>query len=112
MDTCVEPAANGYTTGSLADRTNYMLREQALALKREFPKGSPTALFAHGINPGLISSILKQALVNIAQDTKLPNFTEPTTKKGWGELMHQLGVKVVHIAERDTQVTKEHKKIS
>jgi len=110
MDTCIEPAANGYTSGSLADRTNYMLREKALALKREYPKGSPTALFAHGINPGLISSILKQALVNIAQDTKLPNFTEPTTKKAWGELMNQLGVKVVHIAERDTQVTKEHKK--
>jgi homospermidine synthase len=110
MDTCIEPAANGYTSGTLADRTNYMLREKALALKREYSKGSPTALFAHGINPGLISSILKQALVNIAQDTKLPNFTEPTTKKAWGELMHQLGVKVVHIAERDTQVTKEHKK--
>jgi homospermidine synthase len=110
MDTCIEPAANGYTQGSLADRTNYMLREKALSLKKEYPKGAPTALFAHGINPGLISSILKQALVNIAHDTKLPNFTEPTTKQAWGELMHKLGVKVVHIAERDTQVTKEPKK--
>jgi homospermidine synthase len=110
MDTCVEPAANGYTEGSLSDRTNYMLRESALALKKEFSKGSPTALFAHGINPGLISSILKQALVNIALDTKLPNYKEPTSKAEWAELMHQLGVKVVHIAERDTQVTKEPKK--
>jgi len=110
MDTCIEPAANGYTQGSLVDRTNYMLREHAMTLKQEFTKGSPTALFAHGVNPGLISSILKQALVNIAQDTNLPNFTEPTSKKEWGELMQKLGVKVVHIAERDTQVTKEHKK--
>jgi homospermidine synthase len=110
MDTCVEPAANGYTEGTLADRTNYMLREQALALKKEYGKGAPTALFAHGINPGLISSILKQALVNIAVDTKHPNFTEPKTKQEWANLMHKLGVKVVHIAERDTQVTKSPKK--
>jgi len=110
MDTCVEPAANGYTEGSLVDRTNYMLRERALALKKEFKKGSPTALFAHGINPGLISSLLKQALVNIAHDTKLPNFTEPTNRKEWAELMHKLGVKVIHIAERDTQVTRDPKK--
>lgn len=110
MDTCIEPAANGYTEGTLSSRTNYMLREQALALKDKYPKGSPTALFAHGINPGLISSILKKALVNIAHETNLPKFTEPTSRQEWADLMHRLGVKVVHIAERDTQVIKGHKK--
>jgi homospermidine synthase len=58
----------------------------------------------------LISSILKQALVNIAVDTHLPKYTEPTSRNEWADLMHRLGVKVVHIAERDTQVTKEPKK--
>jgi len=110
MDTCIEPEANGYTQGTLEDRTNYMLREHALTLKKKYTKGAPTALFAHGINPGLISSLLKQALVNIAKDTKLPNYKEPNSRHEWAELMHQLGVKVIHIAERDTQVTKEPKK--
>jgi homospermidine synthase len=112
MDTCIEPEANGYTQGTLEDRTNYMLREHALTLKKKYTKGAPTALFAHGINPGLISSLLKQALVNIAKDTKLPNYKEPNSRHAWAELMQQLGVKVIHIAERDTQVTKEPKKIS
>jgi len=107
MDTCIEPAAGGYTSGSLEDRTNYMLRERAIVLKKKYPKGTPTLLFAHGINPGLISSLLKQALINIATDTNLPNFSPPTNRQQWAELVHHLGVKVVHIAERDTQVTRK-----
>jgi len=123
MDTCVEPAEGGYTTGTLEDRTNYIQREKAIALKAKYPKGSPTALFAHGINPGLISSILKQALLNIATDTSLPadatshqkpltlgSFPVPSLRTEWAGLMHRLGVKVVHIAERDTQVTKHQKR--
>jgi len=111
MDTCIEPAVGGYTSGTLEDRTNYMLREQAIALKTKYPHGTPTALFAHGVNPGLISSILKQALVNIANDTNLPNFSVPTNRQQWAELMHRLNVKVVHIAERDTQVTKKARSV-
>eukprot|EP01123_Difflugia_compressa_P002949 TRINITY_DN1378_c0_g2_i3.p1 TRINITY_DN1378_c0_g2~~TRINITY_DN1378_c0_g2_i3.p1 ORF type:complete len:507 (-),score=87.24 TRINITY_DN1378_c0_g2_i3:187-1707(-) len=109
MDTCVEPAEGGYTTGTLGDRTNYAQREKAIALRSKYPKGSPTALFAHGINPGLISSILKQALLNIASETNLP-YNTPTNRTQWAELMHRLGVRVIHIAERDTQVTKYPKK--
>jgi len=109
MDTCIEPAAGGYMQGTLGDRTNYAQREKAIALKSKYPKGSPTALFAHGVNPGLISSILKQALLNIASDT-LPSVTTPATKSEWAVLMQRLGVRVVHIAERDTQVTKVQKK--
>jgi len=109
MDTCVEPAAGGYNTGTLGDRTNYMQRERAIALKSKYNKGSPTALFAHGINPGLISSILKQALINIATDTKFPH-NNPSTRSQWSDLMHRLGVRVIHIAERDTQVSRTPKK--
>jgi len=111
MDTCIEPAVGGYTSGTLEDRTNYMLREKAIALKKKYPHGKPTSLFAHGINPGLISSILKQALVNIANDTNLPNFSMPTNRQQWADLMRRLDVKVVHIAERDTQVTKKARSV-
>lgn len=37
------------------------------------------------------------------QDTGV-EVTKPTTREGWGGLAQQLGIKTIHIAERDTQV--------
>ena len=39
-----------------------------LKLKPRF-RGGPTAVIAHGANPGLVSHFVKQALMNIARDT-------------------------------------------
>lgn len=105
IDTCIEPWRGGYTDPSLslADRTNYKLREDLLILKRELNKG-PTAVSSHGANPGLISHWYKQALLNIAQDQGL-NPKTPKTREEWANLSKNLGVKVVHCAERDTQIT-------
>lgn len=104
LDTCVEPWAGGYTDTSLSAsaRSNYGLRESALAL-REGGNDDPTALITHGANPGLVSHFVKQALLNLAQDTGLVT-TVPTTKAEWAALAQTLSVKVIHIAERDTQV--------
>ena len=46
--------------------------------------------------------MVKQALVDIAKDLKL-DFAEPGTREEWGRLMQRVGVKGIHIAERDTQ---------
>ena len=35
----------------------------------------------------------------------------PTTREGWGRLAKRLGVKVIHIAERDTQVSPVPKQV-
>ena len=69
VDTVVEPWLGGYTDPSLtpAQRTNYALREKAMALKREFGAESPTAVITHGANPGMVSHFAKQALLNISQ---------------------------------------------
>jgi homospermidine synthase len=69
VDTVVEPWLGGYTDPSLtpAQRTNYALREKAMALKREFGPDSPTAVITHGANPGLVSHFAKQALLNISE---------------------------------------------
>src|SRR5712691_6367965 len=69
LDTCIEPWPGGYTDPSLppAARSNYALRESALAL-REGDTGGPTAVITHGANPGLVSHFVKQALVDIAHD--------------------------------------------
>ena len=111
IDTCIEPWPGGYTDPNLSvsRRSNYALRETMLALKPRY-EGGPTAVIAHGANPGLVSHFVKQALVNLAKDTGLDAVT-PTTREGWGQLARDLGVKVIHIAERDTQVSKKPKKV-
>jgi homospermidine synthase len=111
LDTCIEPWAGGYTDPALtpSQRSNYALREQALALRAELKNG-PTALLTHGANPGLVSHLLKQALLNIAHDVGLA-VTTPTTREQWAALSQRLGIKVVHVAERDTQVANIPKRV-
>jgi homospermidine synthase len=104
LDTCIEPWTGGYTDPSLppSARSNYALRESALALRRRYPQG-PTAVITHGANPGLVSHFVKQALVDLARDAGL-GVDIPVTRGDWSRLAERLGVKVIHIAERDTQV--------
>ena len=104
LDTCIEPWPGGYTDPNLSpsERSNYALREQALALRQRYPSG-PTAVITHGANPGLVSHFVKQALVDLAREAD-PAATVPADRAGWARLAERLGVKIVHIAERDTQV--------
>lgn len=110
LDTCIEPWAGGYTDAALtaSQRSNYGLREAALALRRKYP-GAPTAVLTHGANPGLISHWVKQALVNVARD--LEKFKGiPRTREEWARLAMDLEVKVIHCAERDTQAANPDKR--
>jgi len=113
MDTCVEPWPGGYYEGSISNRSNYAMREEVLELKRSFEndgKVHPTLISCFGANPGLISCFLKQGLLNIAHDTGLDVKHIPRNKVEWAKLSSSLNVKMIHIAERDTQVLKESKK--
>ncbi len=103
LDTCIEPWVGGYTDPSLtpSQRSNYALRELALALAPDCMNG-PTALLAHGANPGLVSHLVKEALLYLATDTGQA-IAAPTTQEEWARFASSLGVKVIHIAERDTQ---------
>jgi homospermidine synthase len=109
LDTCVEPWEGGYTDPSLSasGRSNYALRESALALARP-GAGDPTAVLTHGANPGLVSHLVKQALLNVAADTGM-DAAVPATREEWAALAGRLGVKVIHIAERDTQTADQAK---
>jgi homospermidine synthase len=106
LDTCIEPWPGGYTDPSLSPslRSNYALREQVLALRRQDDEPGPTALVTHGANPGLVSHFVKQALLNIARDTGVASVGTSATRDDWASLAHRLQIKVIHIAERDTQV--------
>jgi homospermidine synthase len=101
LDTCIEPPPGGYTdpTKSISERSNYAMRESALALRR--PGAEPTAVIAHGANPGMVSHLVKRALVHLARD--LGQHAAPATRDDWARLARDLGVKGIHIAERDTQ---------
>jgi homospermidine synthase len=103
LDTCIEPWVGGYTDPSLtpSERSNYALRESALAVAADCA-GGPTAVLTHGANPGLVSHLVKEALLDLAQETGR-NTAVPTTRAAWANLARALSVKVIHIAERDTQ---------
>ena len=110
IDTVNEPWLGFYFDSKLGPeaRSNYALREATIAAKRARKPGSMTAVSCCGANPGMVSWFVKQALLNIAEDTKL-KFKKPNTKEEWGRLAKKLGVKGIHIAERDTQRAKQPK---
>ncbi|MGF1593054.1 MAG: homospermidine synthase [Kiloniellaceae bacterium] len=107
IDTVVEPWAGFYLDQGAdpAERTNYALRETVRREKARSP-GGPTAVSCCGANPGMVSWFVKAALLNIAADTGV-DAGAPATREDWAHLMRRLGVKGVHIAERDTQRARE-----
>lgn len=109
IDTVVEPWLGFYFDESLgtAGRSNYALREAVLAERRNNPGGT-TAVSCCGANPGMVSWFVKQALVDVARASGL-TFDMPKTRAEWAALMHKTGVKGIHIAERDTQRSKNPK---
>jgi homospermidine synthase len=104
LDTCIEPWSGAYIDALRvpAARTNYALREAALALRGSDDAEAPTAVLTHGANPGLVSHFVKQALLDVAAATGAAT-TQPRDREGWARLARDLGVAVIHIAERDTQ---------
>src|SRR4030095_12718286 len=109
IDTVVEPWPGLYTdrNRSISERSNYALREGVLDLRRRRP-GGITAVSCCGANPGMVSWMVEQAVLDIAGELKL-DFVEPRTREDWGRLMQRVGVKGIHIAERDTQRARDPK---
>ena len=103
IDTVNEPWAGFYFDASKGPgaRTNYVLREETLAARARNP-GGPTAVSCCGANPGMVSWFVKQALLDLARDLAI-EAGEPATQQDWARLMQRVGVKGIHIAERDTQ---------
>lgn len=109
LDTSVEPWEGGFQDTSLdpAARSNYAFRETALALKKG--PGGPTAVITHGANPGLVSHFAKRAMLDVAEKLSAEgkfaeNVVAPRTREEWAKFAMDLGIKVIQVAERDTQV--------
>lgn len=111
VDTCIEPWKGTFNdpTTPMTEKSNYGLRETALEAKR-FANGKTTAVLAHGANPGIVSHFVKQALLNIAHDTEMDT-ARPQSQDEWATLMRVLGIRAIHVAEYDSQVSRFPKKI-
>lgn len=110
LDTVTEPWAGRSEDPSLSAsrRSNYALREEVLAYARQKPNG-PTAVITMGANPGLASAWVKQGLMNMARDRGL-SIDKPSSREAWARLARRLGIKVIHVAERDTQLAAQRKR--
>jgi len=103
IDTVCEPWPGFYTDPrlTLSQRSNYALRAEVLDQRQALGEG-PTAVSCCGANPGMVSWFVKQALLDVARDVGL-KVTEPKSREDWARLAKEVGVKGIHIAERDTQ---------
>jgi homospermidine synthase len=109
IDTVVEPWPGLYTDRTLSPsaRSNYALRESVLEARRRSP-GGISAVSCCGANPGMVSWMVKHALLDVVRDLGI-KAEEPRTRDGWAALMQRAGVKGIHIAERDTQRSRDPK---
>src|SRR5262249_10576558 len=89
---------------------------------------SPTAILDHGANPGLVSHFTKRGLLEIAQEMlklglpaangvdnatfeELVAHADGQVEGSFARLSQATGTKVIHISERDTQVSSRPKAI-
>jgi homospermidine synthase len=109
VDTVCEPWPGFYMDPrlTLSQRSNYALRAEVLDQRNALGPG-PTAISCCGANPGMVSWFVKQALLDVARDIGL-KAPEPKSREDWARLARDVGVKGIHIAERDTQRAKTPK---
>ena len=106
LDTCIEPWPGGYTDAAMpaAKRTNYALREEALALRSGAAARAHRGAHARRQSgPGLA---LRQA--GAGQSRRRPGrgaAKDWRRREDWADLAQRLDVRVIHVAERDTQVS-------
>jgi homospermidine synthase len=110
-------AANKHPT----ERTLYWRHMKLRRMIATWSEPGPTAVIEHGANPGLISHFTKHALLEIAQRALVERkFSGPQSEEiahhaktgNFNHLAHQLGVKVIHCSERDTQITNQPKQVN
>jgi len=78
-----------------------------------------TAVLEHGANPGLVSHFAKMGLEDIAKkildskkdDARIKSLEIALEESNYPELARLTGLKVIHISERDTQLTNVPKEV-
>ena len=102
------------------ERTLYWRHMNLRRLTATWKEPGPTAVIEHGANPGLISHFTKQALLDISEralaDQKFgaaqaEKIAHHAAALEFNHLAHELGVKVIHCSERDTQIADRPKEV-
>lgn len=108
-----EPYTNNVSR-SPQDRALYSRHMKLRNMKDSWTKTGPTAIVEHGANPGIVSHLVKRALVEIAEKALFDGLVTDGVEyaldnEDYAMLAFKLGVKVIHIAELDTQVSNKPK---
>ena len=102
------------------EKTLYFRHMNLRRMIAKWKTKGPTAVIEHGANPGLISHFTKQGLLDIAAaalaDKKYKakdaeRIAEYAKTLQFNLLSQQLGVKVIHVSERDTQISDVPKQV-
>ncbi len=106
------------------DPTKYTLYTRHMELRAMLAEwgdnAGTTAIVDHGANPGLVSHFTKHALVQIAEKILETKPRDPRAQvlqaalkaRQFAKLAQLVGVKVIHISERDTQITDQPKQVN
>ena len=111
-----------YDDASTLDPRDRSLYVRHMAIRRRmasWSKPGPTAVLEHGANPGLVSHMTKEALTSIANQVihernhgvDVVAVETALADRAYNRLAHALKVKVIHVAERDTQITNKPKEV-
>lgn len=96
------------------ERTLIVRHQKMDEMKKSWTETGPTAVVEHGANPGMVSHFVKRALTELAAECLAKNVFDSDREadirnalvdREYNRLAHFLEVKVIHISERDTQVT-------
>ena len=103
------------------ERTLYWRHMGLRRLTASWTGPGPTAVIEHGANPGLISHFTKQALLDIAEraiaertfaGAQAERIAHHAGAQEFNHLARELGVKVIHCSERDTQISDRPKEVN
>lgn len=115
---------NPYGDEQRNDPTKYTLYTRHMEIRKTIAKWGDnqgtTAVVDHGANPGLVSHFTKHALIEIAQrilkekpkDARTLGLEAALQEKNFPQMARLSGVKVIHISERDTQITDRPKQVN
>ncbi len=115
---------NPYSDSNRRDPRGHTLYSRQMQLKQLIARWGhnqgPSAIVDHGANPGLVSHFVKDALIDIgtsivrksSASLRTRAITRALEERNFKKLAHIAGVKVIHISERDSQLTSVPKRMN
>ncbi|MBU0759974.1 MAG: saccharopine dehydrogenase NADP-binding domain-containing protein [Candidatus Omnitrophica bacterium] len=116
---------NPYKDDERNDPAKYTLYTRHMEIRRKLAEWgnndkASTAIVDHGANPGLVSHFTKHSLIGIAEkilkekpkDPRKKQLEEALRNTNFPRLAQLEGVKVIHISERDMQITNKPKEVN